>query len=92
MRRVVEILLRDCLLPGQWSVAVHVELRASLIRFRHCHLRFGLRQLSFGLRHLSVRLRELALRLIHRRLERTRIDLKQRLPPLHEGSFDVILL
>ena len=50
LRRVVQILLRDGLLLGQRSVAIHIQLGAALIRFRHRDLRLGLRQFGSRLR------------------------------------------
>ena len=56
---VVQILLGDGLLLRERRVAVHIELRAALIRFRHRDLRFGLGQLRARLAQLPLRLRKL---------------------------------
>jgi hypothetical protein len=43
LRGVIQVLLRDGLLLRQRSIAIHIQLRAALIRLRHGDLRFGLR-------------------------------------------------
>jgi len=54
LHRVIQILLRDGLLLRQWDIAIHIELRTTLVGLRLQELRLSLNQLRLGLRQLSV--------------------------------------
>ena len=88
---VVQILLCDGLLLGQWNVAILVHLRLALVGFRARELRLCLNQSGSGLRQLCLGLRQLSDCLIGRGLQRPRVDLKQQLSFADEGTFGVVL-
>ncbi len=90
--RVIQILLGDGLLLRERGVTIDIELRPALIRFRHGYLSLRLQLLSARLLQLPLCLRQLSFRLIHDRLKRARIDLKEQLALLNEGTFFVRLL
>ena len=54
LHRVVEILLRNGLLLRQWDIAIHIELRTTLVGLRLQELRLSLNELRFRLPELSV--------------------------------------
>ena len=76
--RVVEVLLRNGLLLRQRSVAIHIQLSAALVRFRHRDLRLGLDQLGARLGELALRFGEGPLP-DRARLETARVNLKKQL-------------
>ena len=77
LNRIVEILLANRLLFGQWNIAIHVELGLDLIRF--------------GLRELLLGIGELRFGLIECCLKGSRIDLEQRLALPDVGTFGIVL-
>ena len=64
---------RNRLLFGERNIAIYVELGLDLIRL--------------GLRELLLSIGELPFGLIQRRLESSRIDLKEQLSLLYKGAF-----
>ena len=92
LRSIIQILLGNSFLLGEGSIALDVELRAALIGFRDRHSGFSLRQLRVRLRQLPLGLRKLPACLIQCRLERTRVDLEEKLAFLHESALYVSLV
>jgi len=98
LHRVVQILLRYCLLLSKRRILIHVELSLDLIRLRLGELRLRLQDLTVSLRDLclclcnlrdrllklTLKLGHLTVGLIHGGLKRPGIELKQQLALLYE--------